>query len=218
MPSHKKNKTLKIILQTLALLLFLVVLPFGSWYYLKNGMDYRVTTMAELHHLGKVSSATYTTFEGQSLVDSFFRDKILIANILDLKNEALSKLFGETLEKLHEQFDERKDVIFLLHLADTTTTAAEVNNFADNYKLNDDTQLFFIQMDVKIPVSIIEQNYYLPHDAAFPYFSLIDTKGEVRRYYDVRKMEEIKKLVEHTALLVPLEKNKEITFKREQEK
>lgn len=218
MASQTGNKTLRIVLQTLALLLFLVVLPFGSWYYLKNGMDYRVATMGELKKYGKTPSLSYITYAGQRLDDSVFVNKILIASILDFSNSSMLENFGKTLEKLHQQFDERKDVLFLLHVADTSTTQPIVDAFAENYKLKDMEQCFFMKMPANITTTTIEQHFYLPHDNAFPYFALTDTKGEVRHYYDVRKIEEVRKLVEHTALLLPLEKTREITLKREQEK
>jgi hypothetical protein len=209
---------LKIILQTLALLLFLVVLPFGSWYYLKNGMDYRVATMGELKHYGKIPTLSYTTYTNQTLTDSFFINKILIASVLDLKNPEMSETFGEVLEKLHEQFNERKDVLFLLHLADTSATQAAVDDFMGKYKLKDTEQCLFLKTPANTTIAAIGQTFHLPPDNVFPYFSLTDTKGEIRHYYDVRKIEEVRKLVEHTALLVPLEKTQEITLKREQEK
>lgn len=206
------------VLQTLALLLFLVVFPLGSWYYLKNGMDYRVATMGELKHYGKIPALSYTTFANQTLTDSFFTNNILITSVLDFQNAAMSETFGKTLEKLHEQFDERKDVLFLIHLADTSATQAMVERFAMTYKLNDFEQCLFLRMPENTAIATVEQNFYLPHDNDFPYFSLTDIKGEIRHYYDVRKIEEVRKLVEHTALLVPFEKSKEITLKRKQEK
>lgn len=92
-----------------------------------------------------------------------------------------------------------------------------MNEFATEYKLNKTKQFAFVKT-LPDSVSVIEQRYHLPNDAALPYFVMSDTKGIIRKYYDVRNKEEVKRLVAHTALLLPLEKTREITLQREMEK
>lgn len=112
MTLRKENRILRIVLQTLALLLFLVVLPFGSWYYLKNGMDYRVSTMSDLKQYGKMPAFFYTTFADTTFDNAAIKDKIVVANLLDLQNTSMRQNFGTILQRLHDQFKGREDVLF----------------------------------------------------------------------------------------------------------
>lgn len=217
MTVRKENRIIRIILQTLALLLFLVVLPFGSWYYLKNGLDYRVATMSDLKQYGKMPAVSYATFADTTFNNTHIKDKIVIANVLDLQNEFMRQTFGPILQKLHDQFKGREDIVFLVHIIDSTATQLAVNDFATQFELNKTKQFAFVKT-ASDSVSVIEQRYHLPHDTMLPYFVMSDTKGEIRRYYDVRNKEEVKRLVAHTALLLPLEKTREITLQREMEK
>jgi len=217
MAGNRERKVLKIILQTLALLLILLILPIGSWYYLKNGLDYRVAAMGDLKKYGQLPAFSYLTFSGTTVDTSVTNGKMLITNLLNLQDQQMAQIFGTTLEKLHRQFNEREDLLFLIYVPDSTATKESVEAFAKQHKLEDIEQFFFIPMSTD-SIQHIQQQYFMPADAALPYLTLSDVKGMVRHYYDVRKTEDLKKLVAQTALLLPIEKSKEITLKPENEK
>jgi len=213
--ARKQNKTIRLIIATLILLLVLVVLPLGSWYYLNNGLNYRLTTMGELKEFGKLSGLTYPTFAGKNVQDADLQGKVTVANVINLQDEQLSNTFGNVLEKLHDQFDERQDVLFLIHVTDTSKINMEV--FATRYKLDDYAQCQFIPTDAAM-LQHLQPNYYISADSLQTHFTLVDTKSMVRKHYDVRDEAQVKRLVEHIALLLPLRKKEEITLKRELEK
>lgn len=213
--ARKQNKILRLVVATLILFFLLVVLPFGSWYYLKDGLDYRIKTMGELKQYGALPNFSYTTFQNTTIAAADLKGKVAVANVLDLQKEQLTHTFGNTLEKLHDQFKERKDVFFLIHVTDTSKT--NVENFARQYQLQDYAQCYFIPTDAAV-LSTLQTNYHLAADSLYTYFTLIDTKNIVRKHYDVQEEIQVKRLVEHLALLLPLQKREEITLQRESEK
>lgn len=211
----KQNKVVRLIVATLILLFLLVILPFGSWYYLKGGLDYRLTTMGELKQYGTLPDFSYSTIWNKPITAADVKDKVIVANVLDLQNQEMSRTFGEVLEKLHYQFDERKDVCFLIYVLDTTSVNAE--NFARQYQLEDAAQCYFIPT-VATDLENLAASYHLSADSLYSNFTLVDTKQMVRKHYDVREEAQVKRLVEHLALLLPLQKREEITLQREREK
>lgn len=211
----KQNKIIRLVIATLILLFLLIVLPLGSWYYLKNGLDYRMTTMSELKQFGTLPNFSYTTFSNATIATPNLQGKVAVVNVLDLQNEQLSRTLGGILERLHDQFNERQDVYFLIHVMDTSKTTIE--NFARQYQLQDDTQCYFIPTSAA-NLAVLPANYHLSADSLYSHFTLVDTKQMVRKHYDVQDEAQVKRLVEHLALLLPLQKREELTLQREREK
>jgi len=46
----------------------------------------------------------------------------------------------------------------------------------------------------------------------------VDIKGVIRKTYDLNDVNQVKRLVEHTAILLPKKQDRELVFKRELEK
>lgn len=183
------------------LLLLLVGLPIGSWYYLQSGLEYRQSLLADLKDYGKIPEFTLQTVQGEPFTNQDIAGRMVVASFLDFKDETLLTQFGEVLNKLHDQFDERNDVAFLMHLTDTTATNEAIEDFATTYALTDQWQCYFLRgADA---TSIAQQIYKTPQDTPFAYFALADTSNTVRRHYDVRQESEVKRLVEHIALILP---------------
>jgi hypothetical protein len=211
--ARQQNKTIRLIFVTVVLLFMLVVLPLGSWYYLQNGLDYRISTMSELKQYGLLPDLSYRTLDGKNLTTADLRGKVTVTNVLDWHNPTLADAYGTYLQRLHEQFNERADVYFLIHTPDTTKARA----FAQQYGLQDSTQCFFLS-GTPTEIAALPTNYHLSADALKTHFTLIDTKTMVRKHYDVRDEQQVKRLVEHLALLIPLQKKEEITLKRDLKK
>ncbi len=211
----KQNKTILLILVTLVLLFILVVLPLGSWYYLKNGLNYRIATMSELKNYGKLPAFSYHTFSNNNVKSADLQGKVVVVNALPLQNESLTNAWGTTLEKLHDQFDERSDVCFLVYVADTSRTNLE--SFTSKYQLQDYNQCYFVPFEAAA-MPKLASDYHIGVDSLPNHFTLIDTKGIVRKHYNVQEEAQVKRLVEHMALLLPLQKKEEISLQREPEK
>lgn len=221
-------KSARTIFQLGALVLLLIVFPAASWYYLNSGLQYRRSTMAELKEYGNFPSENWTLVDGSQLSKTFLSKKMLLAHFMpDSDHPELLTQYGETLRRLYDQFEERNELVFLTLLhGDTATTRRRTGTFVENYELEDPEQVFFVQLDDQkfselkkgalLPKSDAETELMNPESAA--YFLLTDTTATIRRYYDIREESDIKRLVEHIALLLPFKKDRDLIFKREVEK
>lgn len=223
MKGEQGSKQRRKVLQILALLLLLVAFPAISWYYLQIGLDYRLDTMDKLGDYGKIPAFELITYKLDTLDREDTESNMIVASFFDLDNESLRRSFGENLGKLHDQFDDRNDLLFLQHLLSDVPSAEEISTFEIKYELSDEEQCYFFVGGQPPLEQLAREGYRLPLEqdpelAENPYLVLVDTTGTIRRYYDVRKSEEVKLLVEHIALLLPRQKERDLVFKREQEK
>jgi hypothetical protein len=218
-------KSARTIFQLGALLMLLIVFPAASWYYLNSGLQYRRSTMAELKEYGTFPHKSWGLVDGSQLASSYLKKKMLLAHRLPAADQAeLLAQYGTTLRRLHDQFEEREELVFLTLLAgDSSRVQDQVNTFADAYDLNDQEQQFFIHLDQEdardLGQGVLQPQAIAGADTEPTAFLLLtDTTATIRRYYDIRKEADIKRLVEHIALLLPFKKDRELIFKREVEK
>lgn len=222
MASEKKKPTGKIILQYFLLFLFLIVLPAGSWYYLHKGLDYHKTAMEELKDYGQIPAFSLMNYDSSELNRENVAGNIVIAYFFSMQNEELSELFGERISKIHQQFDERKDVSFLFHVVDSAETAGAITSFAERYALIDREQCYFLSGDPAAMEMHARQGYKLPLEEGIslgdnPYLILADTAMTIRNYYDLRNEGEIRRLIEHIALILPRRKSRSVFSRKESE-
>ncbi len=203
----------KKILQTIALFLLLVGFPAISWYYLRTGLDYRMEALGELGDLGKIPGFELTNYNEKEVSKADLKGKVVVASFLSLDASESTSLKGKYLEKLHDQFDERKDVVFVNYLVEgeIDTTTAKAAAFAEAYKLSDPNQCYFLEgTPDQIRALATEGGFALPMAEGMalvdnPFMILADTSLTVRKIYDVREPSQVSRLVEHIALILPLE-------------
>ncbi len=213
--TSRRNSTIVVAIAILFLLL--VGLPIGSWYYLRTGLEYRKEVMADLDDLGKVPSISLKTFSGKTLDNQNIAKKMVITSFLNFQNKEITKQSGAWLQRLHDQFDERSDLAFLIHVVDTSATSEEVERFAQQYQLQDSAQCFFLKDNPEVFRTIATNVYKIPLEEIDQHFALTDTSGTVRQKYNITNNNEVKRLVEHTALLLPKGKERTSTsIKRKQ--
>lgn len=217
-------KSVRTIIQLGALVMLLIVFPAASWYYLNSGLQYRRSTMAELKEYGTFPDKSWTLVDGTLLSEQFLDKKMLLAHVMpDGAKKELVTRYGEILHRLHDQFEEREELVFLslLH-GDSKRSAQQVRQFARDFKLDDQKLQFFIQLEEatfeSLSDDILQPKMESPVTEPSAFFLLTDTTATIRRYYDVREDADVKRLVEHIALLLPFDKGADIIFEREAEK
>lgn len=213
----KKSKFLKpsFILSTAILLLLLVGLPIGSWYYLQRGLEYRQSLKSDLKDYGKLPVFELETTGGELLTNEDIAARMVLAAFLDFDDDELLQKLGETLGKLHDQFDERNDLAFLMHLTDPATTQEAVERFAETYELVDPRQCYFVKTNDATQQA--KKMYDMPTEAVRTHFALTDTTHTVRRHYDIRLEADVKRLVEHIALILPQGNERKTVSNRDSE-
>jgi hypothetical protein len=187
----------KAIAQTMALSLMLVLLPLISWYYLSKGLDYQIEARSELGDHGKWSLIEYRDLYGNELNPDFFEGKMVIGGVYHAN-------LSSTLEKLYHQFDERDDLLFVF-LSNSKLVLP-----SDHWSGTDGDQIIWVNQEVSNG-----HNGPLNSDDLF---FLTDVTGTVRKFYDLNDVQQVKRLVEQTAILLPKKQDRELVFKRDVEK
>ena len=109
------------IVKGLGLLLFLVVLPGGSWYYLQKGLDYQKDLRAELTSYGDIPAFQLMDTAGKLRDSSIFSGKIAVVGFVTPEVLEQPKQM-ELLAKLYDQYDKKdmsRMVIFGLNWPET---------------------------------------------------------------------------------------------------
>jgi len=138
------------------LILFVVVVPLGSWFYLKKGLDYRKGALQEL----------------------------IAKDSLERSSDSLGLIFGKT------------TIIVLDSAVGTSITEGIRDQFKNTpgfqvvYKNGDDEQW---------PGSYLKGFFDKYQGSAY---MLIDTSGKLRNVYENTDYD-LKKLIEHTAIVIP---------------
>jgi hypothetical protein len=197
------------------LFLLLVVLPIGSWYYLQRGLDYRLEARAELQPLADLPAFELLNYDSQSIASDAFQDYLLIGHFY---SGAPTEAYLQVLNKLYDQYDERKDVFFFNFTPDSIQAVSTEQ--LKNAGLRDSSQIYFVNGDrvsellsaIKPPLA--ERGMELS-DNSLLFFS---DSSVVKGYYDFSQAEELKKLVKHITLNLHPVEEKDIIFEREREK
>lgn len=198
---------MKKIWQTLALLLFLVGLPLGSWYYLREGYNFRKALFDDLQNLGQTPAA--------GLVD--VRDSLIRLNEIADKVLILSELgSGDTLSMrlLHgvaDQFGPSQAVVFALFGKDSAATLALQNYFREQSETYPDMFLYFSGGEEVLQALPLPQRNGR-------YVALADTAHTLRRVYDLHEKGEVNRLVEHLTIVIPGKRSAKPILKRSAEK
>ncbi len=156
-----------------AVILLLAVVPFGSWYYLKGGLDYRKKALSELIVKDSIPSSidSLHLLSGKTTVLSFSTDsasRIVFASLL-------------------KQFE--KTPGFQVMNIDTMTSDGSFL-----FSRNEDFSRFMATYEGKN-------------------FVLVDTSLNIRNSYS-QSDEEIRKLIEHVAIVIPRQKESDIQLKK----
>ncbi|MDX1407978.1 MAG: hypothetical protein R3330_07585 [Saprospiraceae bacterium] len=176
------------LVRTLTVLALVILLPAISWYYLSKGADWRKRGLAEISQRTQIDFPSLLTSEGTSLGQD------------DLFGSFAIAVDGATvpvpdLQKLTEQFGVRQDMQFLMFNGQAPDT----------------------EDDPWVHIDCVDTACRMLTDVLFPgtkNAALIDDSLQVRRSYDLREAEEMKRLIEHGAILLPTEKREQIELIR----
>ncbi len=202
---------------------FIVVAPLISWYYLSAGYDYQKTSMKELRKYGTYADFNFKTNKGHILTADSFSTRVVLTGILT-ENDQQNDLIIEKMALLHGQFDDRNDILFAAINASGKDQGARI----EKYGFKDYPQCMVLESDkawpataFKLPTGKVlvdgadslqtsKMNSGVPNDYSF--LILTDAKQQIRNYYNLQKGEEIKRLVEQMALLMPRTEPNELSF------
>ncbi|MCB0530917.1 MAG: hypothetical protein KDD14_01890 [Saprospiraceae bacterium] len=191
------------------LVLILVVLPLGSWYYLSGGLKWRKQAQAELQDYGKIRSAMIIYADGTK--EDLLAGKVCVVHYFganpDLTAEnqkaldVCERLFNQFGYKPGAQVDEFRMVMVSqggtaeFKSYAQTLPSADFVNWVWTGGLGSWQTILFNSYDL-----YCQKNDIKPVDN---YFALTDTSGTIRRFYNAMDEKELGRMVEHIALLLP---------------
>ena len=184
---------------TVALVFFLFLLPFVSWYYLNSGLTWRKKAQEELQGKEPFPLLSFQSRTGVPLEPSGLEKHVsLVTRISCDYDSAQWNLLG----RMYSQFKETKKA---------------------NFIFIDDCQ----QKPLFIPDSIQRDVFFNPcldslstcdtilkNWPAGSRYALVDRYGVVRSYYPAGTNDEKRVLVEHMALLLPRDRSEKVELKR----
>lgn len=159
-------------ISSLAVLALILIVPLGSWYYLKQGLEYRKDALRTLAPKDSIAlkSDTLNLFNGQTTI------------VVNQKSDSLQKV----ILTVNEQFKNTPKFQILYY--DSSLT--------DNGKV--------------IPASYLN-DFFTKYKAH--HYLLIDHKMKLRNHFG-GDVEGVKKLIEHTAIVLPRPVEADIELKK----
>lgn len=208
------------ILQFSGLLLLLVLLPMGSWFYLRSGLDYRAQAFKELQDIAALPDFELENYNDSTIRMARFEDQLVVGHFFNAPNK---ERYAQQLSKLYEQFDDRQDIYFLSFQAgQSAAQQAEAAQFLLNHELEDEEQVFFLSgsaeeteqlsQDIELPLS--ERGMELS-DNSLLFFA---DSAMVRGFYDMREAAAMKRLIKHLTLNLHPTEEADIIYDPETEK
>ncbi|MEM6771487.1 MAG: hypothetical protein AAF597_12970 [Bacteroidota bacterium] len=211
---NKMSKA-KNILSFGALVLMLVGLPAISYFYLKQGYEYRKEAILTQGDYGQMPDLKVLPVVRGTLPDTL-KGAMTVVGWLDPTKPASVKQYGLMMDSVYQQFEHSPNLYFttIVKAEDATTTATD---FATEYNLPDVEMVSFLEAsdqqfrqsakDFQLPI--------LPGEA--PVVALVDSSLTIVKHYDFTKREETIGLVQLISLIIPLPEKADIIVKREKE-
>ena len=193
------------------LALILIILPAGSWYYLTKGYNYRKELLDDLQNdLGDVEPYSLQTADGQTYGLSDFAGNTAVVNFIgsrDLQREFI----WTNLTKLHEQFDDRNDILFITHVAGDPL--ADLPKDTAQWKIITGTE------EELQKIAVESYNLKFPEGQTILNNSqiiLLDS-SRIRNYYDANDPMQMGRLLEHITIVMPRQAERDIILERDKE-
>ncbi len=181
----------------IGLTFFLIILPVGTYLFLRSGFEYRRESLAELKDLAPLDTTNLQKLFSPIEID--FEKAMFVFGALDADNI-------DHANKIYNQFKNRDDV-FHVYLGNE-----------DSFNKDTFEILNTSRQQVELVTSI---NDYVPEEFsqnARIGFLLGDYTGYIRRIYNYDSKEDMGLLIEHMAMKLKSGDRKEIMFQREVEK
>ena len=229
--------SLKSKIQTFAILTILIGFPLLSWYYLKTGYNYQMEARSELKEYGKLPAFNFTSHNGGTYSSDSLENTMSVISFFGRNGKMNQEMFN-VMRKLNTQFGENKNLELLIVSIESQVNTISVlesiftiNQFDDNQhhfmtSSNDDIQKW-IGEGIKIPTkwtekenAPVEINLEINKSGSiidYPFFVLVDKTQMIRNFYHVDKSDEVKRMVEHIALLLPREVKPDFEMKKKKE-
>lgn len=174
-----------------------LLLPFISWLYIRQGVDFRLNALKELNQKIDISSAGNMVINNKVLNHDSLLGKVWVfINSDKINNPEANRTF---VQSLYDQNDGSRSVRIVL---------CGKGNLRSDYNLSSVLTMRNFVMFAPDTVYEVLSKVFMLQDSLTTYKSsvnalIIDNKGFLRKGYDLTKENELKQLVQHSAILIP---------------
>jgi hypothetical protein len=201
--TEKVSPSRKVII-FVALAIILVLLPAGTWFVMKGGLNWRKQAVAELGSYGKIRPAYLVYPDGQK--EDRLKGKVTVVHIFgdnpDLTD--VNRGIMDIGQRLYDKFG-HDDYFRIAFIKDGGT--AEFRSYAQKIPSSDyATWVWTGGLGSWRTVVENGYEYFLLKEKTKPdpqYFALTDTSGTIRRFYNAQDEKQVGRMVEHISMLLP---------------
>lgn len=174
-------------LKVVVILILLVGLPAMSWYYLSTGADWRRQGWDEMSLNRRINPGRLTLANGQIIDPDTLLNRYIIATRLK------GGIRAEVLPGLYDQFDNRNDILLL-----------DIGTNGESYGWD--------RLDCTLSdCNHIESEFFQTGEVNT---ALLDKDLTVKKTYDISDRGELRDLVRHAGIMLPVEKREKIELRR----
>lgn len=206
-PSRRRKITILAVL-----FLILVALPAGSWYYLRGGLQWHRQAVAELRQYAKIPPVMTVLPSGERFDD--LDGKVCVVHIFgeNPQLDADNKQILDTYERLFTQFGQHTDQTVRQSFRLVPVFERPSAEFRSYYQVKpmEEYATWRTSGGLDRWRAVVEGSYqqFCRDEGTKPvkdYFAVADTSGAIRRFYNALDENQIGRMVEHIALLLPKE-------------
>lgn len=207
-----KDRKKKPIAQHLMLFLVFVILPFGSFLYLKYGLSYYIDRLDELGDLGQAPEFRLTNQEGDTISLKDLKGKMSVIGYFSSDCGVPCDSFSQAFSRIQAAFPDNYRINLLTYFSDSSNV-----QLVDNKKMG--SKWYWLQGE-KVELDTMFSSAYNMNlaDGYSNQFALVDSSYTIRRLYDAMDINEINRLVVHLAMAAPRPPKQDVKFEREKEK
>jgi hypothetical protein len=205
----KQNSKLIRILRNIIFGSILILAPAMSWYYLSKGMEWRKKADSELLDYGAIKEAFAIYPDGTR--ENLLKSKVCVIHFFGEHAELtpVNSTILDTAEDLVDQFgfkprNDRDDFrMVMIEENASSEFRSKVQKMPNSELAN---WVWTGGMGGWTTVMKNSFDYYCESNNIKPYpecYALADTSGRIRRFYNAEDPQEIGRMVEHIALILP---------------
>ncbi len=202
----------KTIAQPLMLIFAFVLLPFGSFLYLRYGLDYYIDRLDELGDLGQAPDFTLMNQEGDTISLEDLKGKMSVVGYFSADCGVPCDSFSQAFHRIQAAFPDNYRINLLTYFSDSSNAA-----LVDNREMG--SKWHWLKGEEAALKTMFENDYKMNLlDGYSNQFALVDSSHTIRRLYDAMDINEVNRLVVHLAMAAPRPPKQDVKFKRQKEK
>lgn len=195
------------------LLLVLVILPIGSYLYLKFGLDYYTDRLDELGDLGQATAFELPNQMGDTMDLNDLEGEMQVVGYFPGDCGEPCDSLVNVYARLQKEFPNNNYKVNLYTFYSGEAALEKVNN------KDVGSQWYWLKGEQSTLDKMFSEDYKMNLENGYTnQFALVDSSMTIRRLYDATNVDDVNRLIVHLAMAAPRPPKSAVKFKREEEK